>query len=68
MDRELKLLGRSIEVTNGWIHVDNFKKEEILIGRHFNTRFMKLKDWYELLLYILMPYPWLNNQFMKGNL
>lgn len=65
---KIKILSRSIEYENKWYSVKKFKHEKILIGADFNLRRLKKGDFRKILLYTFMPYKWLNEQFMKGNI
>lgn len=65
---KIRFLGRTIEIANR-VNVDAFKHEEILLGMSY--RKADMKEWRNIkkfLLYCLMPYKWLNKQFMKGKL
>lgn len=59
---------RDLEINKNRINVDNFKKEDILIGTSFNIKRMNLKEWWKLFLYLIMPYYWLNKRFMENKL
>lgn len=65
---KIKILSRNIEYKNKSYSVNNFKQEKILIGANFNLRKIKKGDFKKILLYTFMPYKWLNEQFMKGNI
>lgn len=65
---KIRWFGRDFEINKNRINVDNFKKEKILIGTSFNRKQMDLKQWKNLLLYLVMPYEWLNDRFMKNKL
>jgi hypothetical protein len=65
---KINFLSRTIEYKNKWYSVNKFKHEKILIGADFNLRKYKKGDFKRILLYSFMPYKWLNEQFMKGNI
>lgn len=65
---KLKLINRNFEINKNRININGFKKEDILIGVSFNKKQMKIKDYKKMLLYIFMPYKWLNKQFVKGKI
>lgn len=65
---KIKLINRTLEINKNRINVDNFKNEECLIGVSFNKKQMNLKDYKKLILYLVMPYKWLNKSFIKGKI
>ena len=65
---KIRWFGRDFEINKNRINVNNFKKEKILISTSFNRKQMNLKEWRRLLLYLIMPYSWLNNRFVKNKL
>lgn len=65
---KIRWFGRDFEINKNRINVGNFKKEKILIGTSFNRKQMDLKQWKILFLYLVMPYSWLNERFMKNKL
>ena len=65
---KIRWFGRDFEVNKNRINVNNFKKEKILIGISFDRKQMDLKEWKRLFLYLVMPYVWLNEKFIKNEL
>lgn len=65
---KIRLINRDLEINKKRIIVDNFKKENYLIGTSFNRKQMKLKDYKKLILFMVMPYKWLNKTFLKNKL
>lgn len=59
---------RDFEINKNRINVDNFKNEKILIGTSFNRKQMDFRQWKNLFLYLVMPYNWLNDRFLKNKL
>ena len=62
---KIKLIDRTLEINKYRININNFKNEKYLIGASFNRKEMKLKDYKRLLLFIIMPYKWLNKNFLE---
>lgn len=65
---KIRWFGRDFEINRNRINVDNFKKEKTLIGISFNRKQMDLRQWKRLFLYLVMPYNWLNDRFVKNKL
>ena len=65
---KIRLINRDLEISKNRINVNNFKNEDCLIGVSFNRKEMRLKDYKKLILYIVMPYKWLNKMFLKNKL
>ncbi len=65
---KIRWFDRDFEINKNRINVNNFKKEKILIGTSFNRKQMDFRQWKTLFLYLIMPYSWLNDQFMKNKL
>ena len=65
---KIRWFDRDFEINKNRINVNNFKKEKILIGRSFNRKQMDFRQWKTLLLYLIMPYSWLNDRFVENKL
>lgn len=65
---KIRWFDRDFKITKSRINIDNFKNEKILIGTSFNRKQMDLKQWKTLFLYLVMPYSWLNDRFIKNKL
>ena len=63
---KFRLINRSFEINKNRININNFRKEDTLIGISFNKKQMNLKDYKKMILYMFMPYEWLNKMFIKG--
>lgn len=67
----MRFLDRNISATrtNGRIHVDGFKKPDILLGASWRLRDLsKWKHLKKFALYCFMPYSWLNRRFLEGRI
>lgn len=65
---KIRLINRDLEINKNRINVDNFKYEDCLIGTSFNRKQMRIKDYKKLILFMVMPYKWLNKRFLKNKL
>lgn len=65
---KVRLINRTLEINKHRINVNNFKREQYLIGISFNRKQMKLKDYKKLILFIIMPYSYLNKNFLENKI
>jgi hypothetical protein len=65
---KIRIFNRTIEYKNKSYSIDEFKHEKILIGANFNLRKCRKGDLKRILLYTFMPYNWLNNKFIRGDI
>lgn len=65
---KIRWFDRDFEINKNRINVNNFKGEKVLIGTSFNRKKMDFRQWKNLFLYLVMPYNWLNDRFVKNKL
>lgn len=65
---KIRWFDRDFEINKDWINVGSFKGEKVLLGTSFNRKKMDFRQWKNLFLYLVMPYNWLNDRFVKNKL
>lgn len=58
-----RFLNRNIEINKNRININNFKHEKVLIGTSIRRKGMTFKELKKAILFMFMPYEWLNKKF-----
>jgi hypothetical protein len=62
----IKYCNREVSITkNKFFHV-YFIKQDILCGKSFSLKKLNEKSFKEIILYLVMPYEWLNKRFLNS--
>jgi len=61
-------LNRNIEIKNFRLNIDGFKHEKTLIGFSQPLKNMTFKDLKIVIMYLFMPYSWLNRAFEENRI
>lgn len=60
---KIRFLNRDIEINKYRININNFKHEKGLIGTSIRRKGMTLREFKRVILFIFMPYTWLDKNF-----